>query len=59
MEDIGVDGVGQGRVTQVLMPLVGVILRAEDGGCHLVMYLYQFQYIPSLCLFERVQQLFV
>ena len=26
------DGIGQGWIVQVLVPLVGVILRTEDGG---------------------------
>src|SRR5699024_6904453 len=50
------DGISQGRVVQVFMPLAGVILGTENGGGHLVSGLYQFQHIPRLCLLEGVEQ---
>ena len=56
VDDPVTDGVGQGGVVQVLVPLAGVILGTEDGGGHLVPGFYQFQHIPGLCLFEGGEQ---
>src|SRR5699024_1498250 len=36
VDDPVTDGVGQGRIVQVLVPLTGVILGTEDGRGHLV-----------------------
>lgn len=54
-DDPVTDGVSQGGIVQVLMPLACVVLGAEDGGGHLVHGLYQFQYIPGFCLLERIE----
>ena len=40
VDDPVTDGVGQGGVVQVLVPLAGVVLGAEDGGGHLAPGLY-------------------
>ena len=48
VDDPVTNGVGQGRVVQVLVPLTGVILGTEYGGDHLVPCLYQLQHIPDL-----------
>ena len=40
VDDPITDGVGQGGVVQVLVPLAGVVLGAEDGGGHLAPGLY-------------------
>ena len=56
VDDSVTDGISQGRVVQVFMPLAGVILGTENGGGHLVSGLYQFQHIPRLCLLEGVEQ---
>ncbi len=49
-------GISYGGIVQVLMPLAGVILGTEDGGCHLIARLYQFQHIPGLCFLEGKEQ---
>lgn len=56
VDDPVTDGISQGRVVQVFMPLAGVVLGTEDGGGYLVPGLYQFQHIPGLCLLEGVEQ---
>ena len=48
VDDPVTNGVGQGRVVQVLVPLTGVILGTEYGGDHLVPCLYHLQHIPDL-----------
>ena len=55
VDDSVTDGVGQGGVVQVLVPLAGIILGTEDGGGHLVPGLYQFQHIPGLGLLEGIE----
>ena len=55
VDDSVTDGVGQGGVVQVLVPLTGIILGTEDGGGHLVPGLYQFQHIPGLGLLEGIE----
>ena len=52
VDDTVADGVGKRWVVQVFVPFTGIILRTEDGGGCLVPCLYQFQYIPCLCLLE-------
>lgn len=42
--------------TQLVIPAIGIILGAEDGGRHLTPCFYQFQYISSLRLLEGVKQ---
>ena len=59
VDDPVTDGVGQGGIVQIFMPLAGIILGTEDGGGHLVPSLYQFQHIPGLRLLEGVEQPFI
>lgn len=40
VDDPVTDGIGQGGVVQILVPLTGVVLGAEDGGGHLAPSLY-------------------
>ena len=55
VDDSVTDGVGQGGVVQVLVPLTGIILGTKDSGGHLVPGLYQFQHIPGLGLLEGIE----
>lgn len=55
MDEAVENGVGQGRITQRIVPVGDRQLTGDDGGPGLVAFIQQFKQIPSSFIVEQRQ----